>query len=106
MNMAYLHFIYRKVKERIHGETSHAISIKRCKCVDGWMDSGYGLHLKALVHSLFYHPLIYILFFSDMAIPFLSLVFFGSCFFDMLSFLFILFLGNYNLTMYFILGMF
>ena len=46
-NMAYLHSIYCKVKERIHGETSHTISIKMCKCVDGWMDEWwYGLLLK------------------------------------------------------------
>ena len=35
----------------IHGETSHAISIKRCKCMSGWMD-GCGLLLEAMVFSL------------------------------------------------------
>ena len=39
-----MHSIYCKVKERIHGETSHAISIKKCKCMNGWwMDMAYSL---------------------------------------------------------------
>ena len=83
-NGAYLHYKYCKVKERIHGETSHAISIKRCKCMGGWMNGwiqitpwGYGFFLSN-------NPYLFL----DMVTPFLSL-FFGSCFFGMPSFLFL-----------------
>ena len=83
-NRAYLHSIYCKFKEMIHGETSHAISIKRCKCMSGWMD-GCGLLLKVMAFSL---ESSLVSFFLRHGYPFLSL-FFGSCFFCMPSFFFL-----------------
>ena len=58
----------------IHGETSHAISIKMCKCMSGWMNGrmdvdGCGLLLKALIFSL-ESSLSLSLSFWDMATPF------------------------------------
>ena len=57
-NMAYLHFLYYKVKERIHGETNHAISIKRCKCMSRWMDGWIWLTPNGF--SLSNHPYLYL----------------------------------------------
>ena len=85
-NRAYLHSIYCKVKERIHGETNHAISIKRCKCINGWMDRGMAYSLRHWF-SLLYHP--FLVFFLDMVTPLSFSIFFGSCFFGMPSFLFL-----------------
>ena len=87
-----MHSIYCKVKEMIHGETSHAILIKRCKCmcgwIDGWMDGwmdGCGLLLEVMVFSL--ESSLVSSFFLRHGYPFfsLSLFFFGSCFFGMPS---------------------
>ena len=96
--MAHLYSIYCKVKERIHGETSHAISIKKCKCMrwmDGWMD-GCGLLLKVMVFAL--ESSLSLSLFLRHGYPFLSL-FFWSCFFGMPSFL--SFWGNHNLTLFY-----
>ena len=81
-NRAYLHSIYCKVQERIHGEKSHTISIKRCKCMSGWMDMAYSLrHWFYLLN----HPF---LFFFEIWLPLsFSLYFFGTCFFGMPSFI-------------------
>ena len=100
-NRAYLHSIYCKVKERIHGETSHAISIKRCKCMSGWID-GYGLLLKALVLSLESSLFLLSLSFLDMATPFF-LSFLLSFFLGHASSAYHLFSfwGNHNLTLFY-----
>ena len=75
-----------KVKERIHRETSHAISIKRCKCMSGFMD-GYDLLLMAFLSRII--PMSLSSFFLRHGYPFFSFFFFGSCFFGMPSFLFL-----------------
>ena len=72
-NRAYLHSIYCRVKERIHGETGHAISTKRCTCVDGWMNGSMAYSIKhwfSLVSSPFFRH-------GYPSLSFLSLFFWG-----------------------------
>ena len=92
--MAHLYSVYCKVKERIHGETSHAISIKRCKCMSGWMD-GYGLLLEIMA---FLSRIIPISFFWDMVTLFSLSLFLGHA--SLACHLFS-FWGNHNLTLFY-----
>ena len=94
-NRVYLYSIYCKVKERIHGETSHAISIKRCKCMCGWVD-GYDLLLEVIAFLSRIIPMS--LFFETWLSLFLSLFFLGHA--SLACHLFS-FWGNHNLTLFY-----
>ena len=90
-----MYSIYCKVKERIHGETNHAISIKRGKCTSGWMDGFIDVtYSLGKWLSLSNHPC---LFFLDMVTPF-SLFFLGHA--SLACHLFS-FWGNHNLTLFY-----